>query len=974
MEEPGMPHESAEDLFHFNVGGWHFSVPRSKLAQFPDSLLWKEASALTSLESQRLFIDRDGSTFRHVHYYLYTSKLSFSSCTELNLLYEQALGLQLMPLLQTLDNLKEGKHHLRVRPADIPVAERASLNYWRTWKCISKPSEFPIKSPAFTGLHDKAPLGLMDTPLLDTEEEVHYCFLPLDLVAKYPSLVTEDNLLWLAETVALIECECSEFRFIVNFLRSQKILLPDNFSNIDVLEAEVEILEIPELTEAVRLYRMNMGGCSRTSCPPPSPGKGDRAAGLESVKPLYMMALGLLVKYPDSALGQLRIESTLDGSRLYITGNGVLFQHVKNWLGTCRLPLTETISEVYELCAFLDKRDITYEPMKVALKTHLEPRTLAPMDVLNEEWTAEITVYSPQQIIKVYVGSHWYATTLQTLLKYPELLSNPQRVYWITYGQTLLIHGDGQMFRHILNFLRLGKLFLPSEFKSWTQEKESENEEAFPIRRLHVVTEGPRSLVEFSRDAKETTACMPVHFQDCSERTPWNARGTLARSSQTEESEQYSQTIQVSLCRGAKRAGNPSTYSHCPGLCANPRYWGAHPESPPKKKCTTVNLIQKPETKDPPVTPMQKLISLVREWDMVNCKQWDFQPLPVPRSSSMEEATLQLPLGSEAPSQPSTSASWKGHSTGSEKDLGPQAGAGAGAKDKGPEPTFKPYFPMKRAVTLKDWGKQKPRENESPGPEQPLPEASEVDNAGVILKVAHPPVVGSDGSCMFFEDSIIYTTQMDNLRHAPTTASPQPREVTFLSFSLSWEEMFYAQKCHCFLTDIILDSIRQKDPKAMTAKVVSLTNRLWTLHISPKQFVVDLLAITGFKDDRHTQERLYSWVEVRATCTPLGMLTLWTPQMDTVLLHGGQANTAQKARQAANLSMVPGPKEGETTAEINQSRVIKKRHSGHWFLQFSSNGTNFAFITNTPSHVWEAHHMNPSFWGAEIRLLQVRPF
>ncbi|ELK14496.1 BTB/POZ domain-containing protein KCTD19 [Pteropus alecto] len=862
-EEPGMPHESAEDLFHFNVGGWHFSVPRSKLAQFPDSLLWKEASALTSSESQRLFIDRDGSTFRHVHYYLYTSKLSFSSCAELNLLYEQALGLQLMPLLQTLDNLKEGKHHLRVRPADIPVAERASLNYWRTWKCISKPSEFPIKSPAFTGLHDKAPLGLMDTPLLDTEEEVHYCFLPLDLVAKYPSLVTEDNLLWLAETVALIECECSEFRFIVNFLRSQKILLPDNFSNIDVLEAEVEILEIPELTEAVRLYRMNNGGCSRTSCPPPSPGKGGRAVGLASVKPLYMMALGLLVKYPDSALGQLHIESTLDGSRLYITGNGVLFQHVKNWLGTCRLPLTETISEVYELCAFLDKRDITYEPMKVALKTHLEPRTLAPMDVLNEEWTAEIAVYSPQQIIKVYVGSHWYATTLQTLLKYPELLSNSQRVYWITYGQTLLIHGDGQMFRHVLNFLRLGKLFLPSEFKSWTQEKESENEEAFPIRRLHVVTEGPESLVEFNRDSKESTACMPVDLQDCNGRTPWNkAKGTPARSSQMEEAEQYSRTIQMSLCRGAKRVGNSSTYSHCSGLCANPRHWGAHPESPPKKKCTTVNLTQKCENKDPPVTPMQKLISLVREWDMVNCKQWEFQSLPAPRSSSLEEAALQLPSGSETASQPSTSASWKGHSTVSEKDPGLQAGAGAGAKDKGPEPMFKPYFPMKRTVTLKDWGKQRSKERESPALEQPLPEASEVDSTGVILKVSHPPVVGSDGSCMFFEDSIVYTTQMENLRHMPPTASPQPQEVTFLSFSLSWEEMFYAQKCHRFLTDIILDSIRQKDPKAITAKVVSLANRLWTLRISPKQFVVDLLAITGFKDDRHTQERLYSWVEL----------------------------------------------------------------------------------------------------------------
>uniref|UniRef100_A0A8C6RGF0 Potassium channel tetramerisation domain containing 19 n=1 Tax=Nannospalax galili TaxID=1026970 RepID=A0A8C6RGF0_NANGA len=890
-EEPGMPHESSEDLFHFNVGGWHFSVPRSKLAQFPDSLLWKEASALTSSENQRLFIDRDGSTFRHVHYYLYTSKLSFSSCAELNLLYEQALGLQLMPLLQTLDNLKEGKHHLRVRPADIPVAERASLNYWRTWKCISKPSEFPIKSPAFTGLHDKAPLGLMDTPLLDTEEEVHYCFLPLDLVAKYPSLVTEDNLLWLVETVALIECECSEFRFIVNFLRSHKILLPDNFSNIDVLEAEVEILEICELTEAVQLYRMNMGGCSRTSCPPTSPGKGGRAASLESMKPLYIMALGLLVKYPDSALGQLRIESTLDGSRLYITGNGVLFQHVKNWLGTCRLPLTETISEVYELCAFLDKRDITYEPMKVALKTHLEPRTLPPMDVLNE-WSAEITIYSPQQIIKVYVGSHWYATTLQTLMKYPELLSNPQRVYWITYGQTLLIHGDGQMFRHILNFLRLGKLFLPSEFKEWplfcqeveeyhipslskalaqceayklwTQEKESENEEAFPSRKLHVVTEGTQSIVEFSRDAKETTACIPVDFQDCSDRTPWNkAKENLVRSSQVEEAEQYTRTIQVSLCQNAKKGGNPSTHSHCSGLCANPRHWGGHSESPPKKKCTTINLTQKSETKNTPVNPMQKLISLVREWDMVNCKQWEFQPLTASQSSCLEDATLHVPSGSEAASQPGTSAAaWKAHSIASEKDIGLQTGARPGVKDKGPEPTFKPYLPSKRAVTLKDRGKQRPKERENPAPEQPLPNANGMDNPGAILKVTHPPVVGSDGSCMFFEDSIIYTTQMDHLRHTLLTARPQPREVTFLSFSLSWEEMFYAKKCHHFLTDIILDSIRQKDPKAITAKVVSLAYRLWTLNISPKQFVVDLLAITGFKDDRHTQEHLYSWVEL----------------------------------------------------------------------------------------------------------------
>lgn len=175
-----------------------------------------------------------------------------------------------------------------------------------------------------------------------------------------------------------------------------------------------------------------------------------------------------------------------------------------------------------------------------------------------------------------------------------------------------------------------------------------------------------------------------------------------------EEAEQYPRNIPMSLCRGAKRAGNPSTYSHCPGFCANPRHWDTHPESPPKKKCISVNLTQKSESKEPPVTPMQKLISLVREWDMVNCKQWEFQPLSAARNSPAEEASLQLPLVSEALSQPSSSASWKGHSMASEKEIGAQAVTGV--KDKGPEPTFKPYFPMKRAVALKDWAKQRPKE------------------------------------------------------------------------------------------------------------------------------------------------------------------------------------------------------------------------------------------------------------------------
>lgn len=57
----------------------------------------------------------------------------------------------------------------------------------------------------------------------------------------------------------------------------------------------------------------------------------------------------------------------------------------------------------------------------------------------DEEWAAEITVYSPQQIIKVYVGSHWYATTLQTLLKVcrPHAALLPFRLLWLSSCRSL---------------------------------------------------------------------------------------------------------------------------------------------------------------------------------------------------------------------------------------------------------------------------------------------------------------------------------------------------------------------------------------------------------------------------------------------------------------------------------------------------------------------------------------------------------
>lgn len=49
-----------------------------------------------------------------------------------------------------------------------------------------------------------------------------------------------------------------------------------------------------------------------------------------------------------------------------------------------------------------------------SIKVDLLPFGLCFVDA---EWAAEITAFSLHHIVKVYVGSHWYATYLQTLLK-----------------------------------------------------------------------------------------------------------------------------------------------------------------------------------------------------------------------------------------------------------------------------------------------------------------------------------------------------------------------------------------------------------------------------------------------------------------------------------------------------------------------------------------------------------------------------
>ncbi|XP_042653259.1 BTB/POZ domain-containing protein KCTD19 [Tyto alba] len=915
-KEPDNVMESAEEeLIHFNVGGWYFSILKSKVAQFPESLLWKESSLQDQSENLRLFIDQDGFVFRHLHYYMQTSKLSFFTCDELNLLYEQALILQLTPLLQILDNLKEEKYNLHVQPVDTPVAERPSLNYWRARECTSKPSEIPPNSSAFTGLHERAPLGLVDAPLLDTEDEVNYCFLPLDLVAKYPVLVNDENLLWLLENAALIKCEHSEFRFIVNFLRSGKMLLPDDFSNIDALEEEVLILGIPELIDAVKTYRGNrmyIAMCRRSG------GRRGAAApgGPPPRSPLYAMALGLLASYPDSALGQLCVGSDLRRSRLHLSGNGILFQHARNWLGTCQLPLTENISEIKELCAYLDQRDTTYEPMKDALKCYLKQQMPAENGYYGAGWTAEVSVCSLHQIVKVYVGSNWYETYLQTLLKYPELLSNDKKVCWITYGQTLLIYGDGQMFQHVLNFLRLGKLFLPAEFKEWPlfcqeaeeyqipsllealyhsdayrlwiQNNELRNEVSSPCRRLSTVSRNEEH--EFSKDLKEVYSCTAADSRKCYISTWSNVKDLKGK--QETSGAKYSKMILRT--KGTKRRNTFGGYDAPSDSLVNSGFY-PHLVSPPRKRGVRSSLTEKVESKDS-ASPIQKLISLVRDWAAVSPQGCDFQHVRTPGGCLAASASQRDAPGKErGVKAPFAAAPGKRSFTIQGSDRVTQCEAGAEGKQ--PEQyVFTQRLPVTPSAGTFQFSTIKTtpavgNDAENVNREQPegsfssegrdktlqvklIPikdktrDSKQTDvvladqgNVGLILKVEHPPVLGRDGFCTNSEESVVYSARPAGRQLGTAATQAPPEDTVFLTFALSREEIFYARKCHFFLTDVILDSVRQKDPREITAKLGTLVNGLWTQQLTPGEFVADLLNIEYFKGNRSVHKELLQWVE-----------------------------------------------------------------------------------------------------------------
>ncbi|XP_022111283.1 BTB/POZ domain-containing protein KCTD6-like [Acanthaster planci] len=76
--------------------------------------------------------------------------------------------------------------------------------------------------------------------------------------------------------------------------------------------------------------------------------------------------------------------------------------------------------------------------------------------------------------VKLDVGGYSFTTTRATLTRYPDSLlgvmftsSQDIRAHPNDDNEVYVIDGDGPIFRHVLNFLRRGKLALPENFMEW---------------------------------------------------------------------------------------------------------------------------------------------------------------------------------------------------------------------------------------------------------------------------------------------------------------------------------------------------------------------------------------------------------------------------------------------------------------------------------------------------------------------------
>ena len=169
----------------------------------------------------------------------------------------------------------------------------------------------------------------------------------------------------------------------------------------------------------------------------------------------FTTSLQTLTKDPNSMLaamfsGKFDTRPAEDGA-FFIDRDGTHFRFILNYLRTGKLTLPEgatALKEIQEEAEFYQIQGILDE-----------------LNVLSESLGS----------VKLNVGGHYFATSLQTLTKDPNSKLAAMFSGKRSYHDAFFIDRDGEHFRFILNYLRNGELILP-EGATFLKELKAEAE------------------------------------------------------------------------------------------------------------------------------------------------------------------------------------------------------------------------------------------------------------------------------------------------------------------------------------------------------------------------------------------------------------------------------------------------------------------------------------------------------------------
>ncbi|XP_038052312.1 uncharacterized protein LOC119725020 [Patiria miniata] len=302
------------------------------------------------------------------------------------------------------------------------------------------------------------------------------------------------------------------FRHVLNFLRRGKLNLPEDFKEWDLLASEADFYQIEALVEAVKAEK-----CRRDT-------PGDAKETLEYIEIHASADVGYTYTGSRSTLRSIpkllrffrdyikpAILREVDGPDRQITctlalrpvqdsrsdsqARSVSTFEVRGTTNQTKLKedfdyqkgsILREIEDLgfemkTELYSFFPDDDIAKDirwtfarRVGPGLKTNLPfLKTLfSTCQVASEYCSAELRNRRMDDIVKLDVGGCLYTTSRSTLTRYPDsmlaaMFSGELDPSVRDANGAYVMDRDGPIFRHVLNFLRQGKLILPEDFKEW---------------------------------------------------------------------------------------------------------------------------------------------------------------------------------------------------------------------------------------------------------------------------------------------------------------------------------------------------------------------------------------------------------------------------------------------------------------------------------------------------------------------------